>query len=177
MCDKSFPFGGPLARLIQSWRDSRFLLLPIAAMALVSVCTPAEASLAITPTFSSTLTVAEQTAINSAILTVEADITSSSNLNVAIYFTAMSSGLGESITTIYGPTYLDFYNKLSAVATSANQHTALTSLGTAPTTASSTNPANGTTTVDITSAEARNIGFSSDTGFVTVNGVSGTFDG
>jgi hypothetical protein len=131
--------------------------------------TPAFAGLAITATFDPSLTVAEQEAINSAIATVESDITSAHSVNVQIYFTATNSGLGESITSIYGPTYLSFYNALQSVAISPNQLTALASLGTAPSSTGSVNPANGTTKIVVTSAEGRNLGFSSDTGGVVIN--------
>jgi hypothetical protein len=122
-------------------------------------------SITITPTFDSSITsqtgaAAIEGAINGAIASIEADITSPNNLAVSIYFTSMTSGLGESFTSEYLPNYFQYYNALSAVATQPNQLTAVASLGVAPTDSSSGNPVNGNTGVIITSAEGRNLGFS-----------------
>jgi hypothetical protein len=133
----------------------------------------AHASLIITPTFDPSLTSAEQTAINTAIGVIEGDISSPNNITAKIYFNSMSGGLGESETGIYQVSYDDYYNAFKAVATSPNQLTALASLGTAPTSESSGNPVDGSTNVDITSAEGRNLGFNTP-GAVTVG--PGTYD-
>jgi hypothetical protein len=85
----------------------------------------------------------------------------------------MGSGLGESTTSIYAPSYYQYYNAFAAVATQPNQLTALASLGTPPTGPSSGNPVNGTPNVFITSAEGRNLGFNTPGG-VTVG--AGTYD-
>jgi len=134
------------------------------------------AGLTINPTFSSSLTSSDQSAIDAAIATIESDITSPNNIKVSIYFGSMTGGLGESNTTTEDIPYYDYYLGFSAVATSAAQQTALASLGTAPTSVSSGNPVNGNTEVQITSAEARNLGFS-EAGGITVRGVNGFFDG
>ena len=133
----------------------------------------AHASLIINPTFDPSLTSPEQGAINAAIGVLEGDISSPNNITVSLYFNSMSGGLGESLTGIYTVSYFGYYNAFKAVATSADQLTALASLGTAPTSASSGNPVNGSTQVDITSAEGRNLGFNTP-GAVGAGG--GTFD-
>jgi hypothetical protein len=140
--------------------------------------TSAHASLVIDPTFSSTITsdpgaAGIESAINGAISTIEGDITSPNNINVQIYFTEVSSGLGQSTTTTDNLSYYQYYNAFAAVVSSAAQLSALSSLGPAPSGPGSGNPVNGNTTVQVTSAEARNLGFS-DPGVVTVG--SGTYD-
>jgi len=131
------------------------------------------ASLIINPTFDPTLNSSEQAAINAAIATLEADITSPNALTVSIYFNSMSTGLGESETGIYSVSYYDYSNAFKAVATSPNQLTALASLGTAPTSESSGNPVNGNTQISITSAEGRNLGFNTPG---VVSAPLGTYD-
>lgn len=152
--------------------------VPLLAVLLLGAGTPALASLIINATFDSSITTDPgatgiEGAINGAISNIEADITSPHNLTVSIYFTEMSTGLGESDTTVYTPTYYQYYNAYSAVATSAVQLSALASLGTAPTSSSSGNPVDGNTEVQITSAEARNLGFIA-AGTITAG--SGTYD-
>lgn len=137
----------------------RFFYIPLAVVSLGALIPAHAGSITIDPTFDSSLTTLEQGAINGAILEVEGDISSPNNISVNIYFTSMSGGLGESRTSIYQPTYDQYYNALKAVATQPDQLTALASLGTAPTGSGSANPVNGSTAVDITSAEGRNLGF------------------
>ena len=114
--------------------SARAVALPSTIMAVVmlSAGTRARASLIIEPTYDPSLTVADDSAISAAIAGVEADITSPKNLTVDIYFTSMSSGLGESDTTFSNVSYFQYYTALAAVATSAAQMTALDSLGAAP---------------------------------------------
>lgn len=153
---------------------SSWMALPaIMAVVLLGTGTPAHASLLIDPTFDPSLTSPEEAAINAAITTIEGDISSPNNITVNIYFDSMSSGLGESITGIYTLSYYAYYNAFANVATSLNQLTALASLGTAPSSSASGNPVNGSTQVDVTSAEGRNLGFNTP-GVVTVG--SGTYD-
>ncbi len=101
------------------------------------------------------------------------DITSTNNLTVSIYFNTMTSGLGESDTTVDNFSYDSFYNALKDVATSPDQLIALASLGMAPTSPFSGNPVNGNRQVQITSAEARNLGFSAPAG---ISAGGGTYD-
>jgi PEP-CTERM motif len=151
----------------------------IAAVVLLGVGTPARASLVINPTFGTAITgdadaAAIEGAINAAIGTIESDITSPNSLSVSVYFNEMSSGLGESETGIYNVSYFSWYNAFKAVATAPDQMTALASLGPAPTSASSGNPVNGNTDLQITSAEGRNLGFNTPP-VVSIGG--GTYDG
>ena len=87
--------------------------------------------------------------------------------------TETNSGLGGSETGVYLVSYDDYYKAFKAVATSPAQLAALASLGAAPTSESSGNPVNGNTQVEITSAEARNLGFNAP---ALVADGSGTYD-
>jgi hypothetical protein len=154
----------------------RWMGIPtIVAITLLCVGVPAHASLIINPTFGSSITSDPSAgviegAINSAIVAIEGDISSPKALSVSILFNEMSSGLGESETGLYSVSYFAYYNAYKAVATSPNQLSALASLGLAPTSSSSGNPVNGNATIDITSAEGRNLGFN------TPGVVAGNFD-
>jgi hypothetical protein len=157
-------FGGKMVRFL-------YILLGIASLGTLF---PVHAgSITINATFDPSLSSADDAAISAAIASIEADITSPNNLTVNLYYNSMTGGLGESSTSIYAPSYYQYYNALKAVSTQPNQLTALASLGTAPTGSGSGNPVNGNTTVDITSAEGRNLGFNTP-GTVSVNG--GTYD-
>ena len=147
------------------------LLSICAAVVVVGAIQPAYATLTIDPTFDSSIAGVSgaETAINAAISTVEAEISSPNNITVSIDFQNMSSGLGQSLTSIYLPTYYQYYNALAAVATQPDQLTALASLGAAPG-PGTPSPIDGIGTVAITSAEGRNLGFN------TPGGVDGTFD-
>jgi PEP-CTERM motif len=138
---------------------------------------PARADLTIIPTFDSSITslpgaAAIEGAINSAISAVESAITSPNHLTVTIDFQNMTSGLGQSNTTAYFVSYYDYYNAYKAVATSTTQLTALASLGAAPTSETSGNPVTGTDQMLITSAEGRNLGFTTPGN----SGPGGTYD-
>lgn len=154
-------------------RAPKFSGLVTAAVAILgfgAVANGATLGLTINATFDPTLTSAEQAQINIAIANVEAAVTSPHNIAVSIYFNSTNSGLGESITSVDTPAYYDFYNDLVSVATQSNQLTAIASLGTAPTSMTSSSPVPGATSTKmyITTAEARNLGFS---GFGTTPGV------
>lgn len=148
----------------------------LSALALASALPAFADSLTIDATFDSSITAdpGAVAAINAAISSIEADITSPNNITVSLYFNSMSTGLGESNTGFVGLSYDDYYNAFAAVATQPNQVTALNSLGPAPTSESSGNPVTGSPQVDVTTAEARNLGFSGDSGFITVG--TGTYD-
>jgi hypothetical protein len=105
----------------------------LAGAASLALSGPAHATLTIDPTFDPSIAsvTGAETAINSAISSIESNITSPNNITVDIYFTNMTSGLGESTTTIYEPTYFQHYNAFKAVATQPNQLTVLASLGAA----------------------------------------------
>jgi hypothetical protein len=154
------------------WARAAALPATIIAVVMISAGTLAHASLIIDPTYDPSLTVADDAAISAAIAGVEADITSPKSLTVDIYFNSMSSGLGESDSTISTVSYYQYYTALAAVATSAAQMTALDSLGAAPNPGSG-NPVNGNPDVQITSAEGRNLGLNTP-GSISVG--AGTYD-
>jgi hypothetical protein len=155
---------------------------------LLGVGQPAHATLTIIPTFDSSITslpgaAVVEGAINAAIGAVENSITSPNNINVSIYFTSTgNSGLGESFTTIFEPTYFQYYNAFKAVATQPDQLTALASLGPAPVNNASGNPVNGNPNIIFTSAEGRNLGFATQGGVLPNSNINnatcctGTFD-
>jgi hypothetical protein len=158
----------------------RTALFPmIAGVILLVTGTPVRAaSISINATFDSSITGLSNAssiegAINAAIGELDAAILSPNSITVSIDFQNMTSGLGQSSTGIYQVSYDDYYNAFKAIAASPVQLTALASLGTAPTGQNSGNPVNGNTHVDITSAEGRNLGFSTP-GVVSATG--GTFD-
>jgi hypothetical protein len=136
-----------------------------AVVFVLSAGAPARAgSITITPTFASNITndpnaAAIEGAINSAISDVTSHITSSQNLSVSILFQEMNTGLGGSSTRVTVISYANFRSALSTIAaanpTDTNLQTALASL---PHTAN--NPVNGNPNMIITTAEARNLGFS-----------------
>src|ERR1700733_8348287 len=117
----------------------------------------AQASLTFNATFDSSLTSQEDAAISAALTLISSEVSSPNNITDKLYFTSMSGGLGESLTGEYLPTYQQFYDALSAVATSPTQLTAIASLGAAPTGPRSGNPVDGNTGIVITSAEGRNL--------------------
>ena len=150
----------------------------MAGVVLMAGATARANSIIINPTFDSSITslagaASVEGAINAAVAELEGSIASPNNITVSIDFQNMSTGLGQSETTIYALSYYAYYNAFKAVATSANQLTALASLGTDPTGFGSGNPVNGSTQVDITSAEGRNLGFNTPGG---VTAGSGTYD-
>jgi hypothetical protein len=145
----------------------------IAAVVLLGAGTSAYAgSITIDATFDPTIAAVPgaEAAINAVIANIEANISSPNNITDNLYYTTMSSGLGESLTGFYGLTYQQYYDAFAAVATQPNQLTALASLGPAPGPATP-NPVNGTPNVIITSAEGRNLGFATP-GFVAVGPVT-----
>ena len=156
-----------------AWRLG--LLSGAAAIALFAAGPRAHANLVITPTFDSTITsdpnaAAVEGVINTAINTYEADF--SDPINVTIKFQEMTSGLGQSNTTLYKINYSDFYNALVADAKTANDAIALASLpnGSA---AGSPNPVTGSTTINVKTAELRALGFNGAL-FPPIGGFDGT---
>ncbi len=130
----------------------RALVLSLLAMGSLS----AHAELTITPFFDTTITsdpnaLLIEAGINQAISRIEADI--STTITVKIDFKTMTSGLGQSSTYYNTLSYSKYRADLVSHATSANDATALSFL---PST--STNPVNGTSTMDITTALLRALG-------------------
>jgi hypothetical protein len=133
----------------------------LAPLALMPAAPLAWANLVITPTFDSSITgdpnaAAIEGTINTAINTYESAFTDP--INVTIDFKEMTTGLGQSNTTLYKISYSDFYNALVADAKSGNDATALAHLpnGSAP---GSTNPVTGSTTINVKTADLRALGF------------------
>ncbi|APW63317.1 NF038122 family metalloprotease [Paludisphaera borealis] len=152
------------------------LLAPVVAASMLCSNAQAYSGLTINATFDSSITslpdaVAIEGAINSAISVLEHDI--SSPITVSILFQNMNSGLGESTSGVYTLSYFDYYNALKAHMTTPEQLTALASLGQAPTSSSSPNPVNGSTSMEISAPQGRMLGF--DTPGV-VTGPGGTYD-
>ena len=151
------------------------LLSGAAVIAVFTAGQPAQANLVITPTFDSSITSDPNAAsiegvINTAISTYEADFTDP--INITIKFQEMTSGLGQSNTTLYKINYSDFYNALVADAKSANDATALASLpnGSA---AGSPNPVTGSTTINVKTADLKALGFNGAL-FPPIGGFDGT---
>ena len=117
---------------------------------------PAPATtLTITATFDPSLTAPEIAVINSAISFYQNSFTDA--INVTIYFTDMATGLGSSNTTNYKTNYQTFITALRANSTSSDDALALSG-GRLP--SSTTNPVNGTTTINLKTATIKALGIS-----------------
>jgi hypothetical protein len=162
----------PSIKLSMGRTGGSFASLLLAGAASLALSGPAHATLDSSIT-SLPDAAAVEGAINSAIGAVEGAITSPNNITVSIDFQNMSSGLGESTTAVTEVTYYQYYNAFKTVATQTNQLAALASLGTEPTSNSSPNPVDGSAFVQVTSAQARNLGFSaSPSGFDSTIGLN-----
>lgn len=150
----------PEVRARRSRRAGSVILsLSLATVLLGSGSLAHATGLTINPTYDSSITGdanagAIEGAIQNAINAVTGQISSPHNISVNIYFQE-GGGLGSSNTGFYGVNYQDYYNQYAAVATQPNQLIALASLPN-----QTNNPVTGTPTMWITSAEARNLGFS-----------------
>ena len=144
-------------------------------------------SFTITATFDSSITTnPNAVALENAIATAIADYpaTFSDNINVAITFKTMSSGLGQS-STAYFPNYpyATFLSALKSTSSSADDSTAYSLLPD-----SSTNPVNGSSALGIKTANLRAVGLAasaSPDGTISINtmltspgspGTSGQYD-
>jgi hypothetical protein len=120
---------------------------------------PAQAGLVINPTYDSSITndpnaAAIITTINQAINMYETQITNSITVNIT--FQEMGSGLGQSSTFLNTITYNQYLAALAAHSSGdAVDNSALANLPAGP-----NNPVNGTTMVDVTTANLRALGFS-----------------
>ena len=115
-------------------RFTRVLTAPlIVSLAFLGSAAPARADLTINATFDSSIanSPGAEAAIYAAISNITSSINSPNNLSVSIYFQT-GGGLGSSAGGLYQETYYDYYNALKAVANSADQLTALASLGRHP---------------------------------------------
>jgi hypothetical protein len=143
---------------------ARSALAAAAVVFVLSASAPAYAgSITITPTFASNITsdpnaAAIEGAINAAIADVTSHITSTQNLNVSILFQE-GGGLGGSSTFVTKVSYTNFRSALSTIAAAnpsdTNLQTALASLPN-----QTNNPVNGNAFLQLTDAEARNLGIS-----------------
>ena len=126
----------------------------------------------ITPTFDSSITsdpnaAAIEATINTAISTYASLFTNP--ITVKIYFQEMSSGLGQSTTSIYNIGYGTFRSDLAtqfASSGNSNQGTALANLPSGP-----NNPVTGSTGLNVSSADGRALGLN------TPGITNGSYDG
>jgi hypothetical protein len=147
----------------------------LAALVLAANVQPAVAGtispLNIIATFDSSITsdpnaAAIEGTINTAIAFYDTTFTTATAapIGVAIDFKEMSTGLGESNTTLYKETYQSFINALTAASSGdATDTSALSGLPTG-----ATNPVTGSTNINVKTAELRALGYT---------GVSPVFDG
>jgi hypothetical protein len=132
------------------------------------VAGPARAGLVINATFDSSITsdpnaAAIEGAINSAIQVYENTFTDP--ITVAINFSEMNSGLGQSSTAFAVVPYSDYLAALQADATSSNDATALAHLPAGP-----NNPVNGSPLINVKTANLRAVG-------ININPPAGQPDG
>jgi hypothetical protein len=133
------------------------LLLPLGL--LLGNRIPAS-GLVINPVFDSSITgdpnaTTIMNTINSAIAVYEASF--SDPITVTITFMEKTSGLGSSSTFVTTKTYSSYFSRLSADATTAYDAIALAHLP-----GGTNNPVNGNTSMDLTTANARAIGYNSN---------------
>jgi hypothetical protein len=141
-------------------RSGAFGLLVASCAVLLGSSLPAQAQLIINPIWDSTITsdpnasLIEGT-IDSAINVYKNDI--STPITVNINFAEVTSGLGQS-STYYGTVgYSTYRSALAAVATSADQLSALASLP-----VQTDNPVNGNASMAVTTANLRALGFNAN---------------
>jgi hypothetical protein len=155
----------------------------IAALAIALVVRAparADSALAITPSFDSSITsdpnaASIEATINSAISYYTSTFTTKTPITATISFYEMSTGLGQSNTTVYKNNYLAYSTALHAA--SSGDATDTTVLAANPIAA--TNPVTGSGSINVKSANGRALGFSSETGLEGPTGIflGGTFDG
>src|ERR1051325_6464808 len=119
--------------------------------------------LTIVPTFDSSITndpdgATIMATINSVIALYEANF--SDPITVTITFQETGSGLGQSSSFFVSRSYTTFRSRLASDATTPDDAAALAHLP-----GGSTNPVNGSTSVDLTTANARAIGLSANPPF------------
>ncbi len=130
----------------------------------------------IVPTFDSTITsdpnaAAIEGVINTAINNYETRLTTPSPLTVTILFQSMTTGLGQSNTSLYQESYPSFIAALDA--NSSGDATDLAAVAANPSAA--TNPVNGTSTIDVKTANLRALGMC--TTLTCPSGEPGGYDG
>lgn len=134
-------------------------ILPVFLIA-ASAGLPAHAGLIIDPSFDTSIT--SQTGAAGIEATIDNAISVfenaySNNITVLIDFYAMSAGLGESqVGFVYTPSYQTYYNALATTNANPAAIAGLTANGGN----SANNPVNGTTVIDVKSADLRAVGLS-----------------
>lgn len=141
----------------------------LAALAVFSSASPARAGLIITPTYDFSITsdpnaAAIENTIQTAINLYQS--TFSDPINVTIKFQEMTTGLGQSSTTLYKISYATYLAALTADATSADDATALAHLGAGP-----NNPVTGSSTINVKTATLRAVGVAGN--FPPIGGFDG----
>jgi hypothetical protein len=136
------------------------LKLILFALLLLFVAAPAYANLTITPTFDSSITsdpnaLAIEGVINSAINFYQS--TFADPITVAINFSEMTSGLGQSSTFFANVGYATY---LAALRADAKDATDATATGLLPN--SATNPVNGSATINVKTANLRAVGINAN---------------
>ena len=121
-------------------------------MATLASVGPAHANLIINATMDASLSSSAVTTITNAITFYHTNITTPITVDIA--FAKMTSGLGSSTTVVYPESYAAYRADLASNASDAQDASALATL---PIT--SNNPVNGTTSVNLKSANARAVGF------------------
>jgi hypothetical protein len=144
--------------------------VPALAVALTLSAAPARAGLVINPTFDVSITsdpnaAAIEGVINNAIAIYQN--TFSDPISVNITFRSMTTGLGSSSTAFATGPYSSYLAALKADATSANDATAISLLPN-----SATNPVNGSTLINVKTANLRAVGINvapATDGFIGLN--------
>jgi hypothetical protein len=162
--------------MLRAFSGYRLVFPAILAMVLAIGALPARADVAlnIIPTFDSSITsdpnaAAIEGTINQAISFYENTFTThtAAPIGVTIDFKEMTTGLGQSNTTLYKVSYQSFINALTAAnSTDATDTTALAHLPTG-----ATNPVTGSSNIDVKTAELRALGY---TGVPPIGGFDGT---
>jgi PEP-CTERM motif len=158
------------SRLARALRLGTRATAPVLAVICLAISTHCYAGLVITPTFDATITgdpnaAAIEGVINQAINNYQTRF--SDPINVTINFKEMTTGLGSSNWWYYNISYQQFINALTADASTPDDATALAFLP-----HGATNPVDGSTHINVKTANLRAIGI-----FGLNSGLTGGFDG
>ncbi|HEY3898079.1 MAG TPA: NF038122 family metalloprotease [Chthoniobacter sp.] len=145
-----------ILKKLPGFQKTRTSLSLAAAVAMVLAGNRQAQALSITPIFDSSITNDPNAATIEA--SIETVVTTYETLfldpiNLSVTFSEMSGGLGESDKFLTTDTYTDFLSKLTASQTSASDTTALAHLPT-----QSTNPVNGSASMQMSTANAEALG-------------------
>jgi hypothetical protein len=164
---------------------SRFLRGRVVACfaAACTVVIPAHASFMFNNTFDSSITgLSNAGAVETAIMNAEMIYTTTfiDPITVNLTFSNMSGGLGMSNTSFENVDYSTFCSALKTDGNSANDASANASLGSCGSPGTATNPVNGSTTINVKTANLRAVGLPGSVGSdstVSINFVQTTIDG